>query len=697
MIAAWCGVAVGCERESTPTGGEGGAAPETGEVEAGASDGAVTFNRDVAPIIYQHCTTCHREGQSAPFTFLSYRDVYKRRNQIRQVIRSGFMPPWQPEAGDLAFVGDRRMTAAEIETVHGWVQAGGPEGSAADRRAAPTFESAWALGEPDLVVRFPRTFMLQADGTDVFRFFRVDLPIKQRRYVAAFDFRPDNPAVVHHVVMQPSGSDRVQLLGPVQPSGATERMPITAVDTADGFMTGWVPGRKPLPPVKGLSWPVDPGSSLEVQLHMLPSGKVEPVQMSIALYFADEPPTMFPMKLRLGSQEQDIPAGATDEKIEDWFQLPVDVELLAIMPHAHYLGKEIRADAKLPDNRRIELLHIVHWDFNWQEEYRFVEPIALPAGTTLHVSITYDNSEDNTRNPNQPPQRVLFGPNSSDEMGDVWFQVVPRNAQDAAVLKGQYAAKDLAAWVRGWQKRVQVAPDDYETRNRLAIHYATRGKLHLAIEQWREVVRALPGSIGPRVKLARALAQVDEHAEALVHYEHLVAQRPGHAGWHFEMGLAQMGLGEAEQAAEQFGAALAIDEGMTDARLYLASMLTAQDRHGEATVHLERVISERPNAATAYDMLANIFLLDNRPETYDPKRAVALAVKACELTGLRDFLKLRTLAAACMAAGDAATAERMLGGAQESARERWDEDLADRIVDLIERAVPKRDGEALLN
>ena len=212
ILGLCCGVMVGCGDDPTPAPTEAPAPADAARSGGVVSRDGVTFNRDVAPIIYQHCTPCHREGQSAPFTFLDFRDVYKRRTQIGKVIASGFMPPWQPETTDAAFVGDRRLSADQIETIEKWIELGGPEGDAADRPVAPEFESAWALGEPDLVVRLPRPYMLAAGDADAFVSFNVELPVTERQYVAAFDFRPDNLAVVHHVIMKPTTPDDAQLV-----------------------------------------------------------------------------------------------------------------------------------------------------------------------------------------------------------------------------------------------------------------------------------------------------------------------------------------------------------------------------------------------------------------------------------------------------------------------------------------------------
>ena len=200
----------------------------------------------------------------------------------------------------------------------------------------------------------------------------------------------------------------------------------------DSHFTFWKPGTVPEPEPKGMAWRLDRDTDLVLNLHLRPSGKPESVAPLIGLYFTDEAPTLHPMLLQLEHDGAiDLPPGTKDVTITDELVLPVAVDVLAVYPHAHYLGKEIEGTATLPDGTIRWLVHIKDWDVNWQAVYRLVEPVFLPAGTTVRMRWSYDNTEDNIRNPSRPPRRVRAGNRAEDEMGHLWLQVLPRSESPA--------------------------------------------------------------------------------------------------------------------------------------------------------------------------------------------------------------------------------------------------------------------------
>ena len=207
----------------------------------------------------------------------------------------------------------------------------------------------------------------------------------------------------------------------------------------DGHFIGWAPGRGPIIAPDGLPWRLDPSTDLVVELHLLPGKAPVAVQPQVGLYFTDKPPAGTPVLIVMGNKAIDIPAGATDYAIEDSYELPVDASVLSVYPHAHYLGKEMTVRAVLPDGGTKTLIHIPRWSFHWQQDYRYVTPIALPRGTRITMRYTYDNSDANDDNPSHPPRRVKAGPQSSDEMGNLGLQLLPRNAADAATLATSFA------------------------------------------------------------------------------------------------------------------------------------------------------------------------------------------------------------------------------------------------------------------
>ena len=267
------------------------------------------------------------------------------------------------------------------------------------------------------------------------------------------DLRPSNPRVVHHARMMVDTTRSSRDLDAEDAEPGFDGMTfVSRAANPRGHFVGWTPGRTPWAESADLAWTLLPGTDLVVQLHLRPTGHPETVRAEVGLYFTDRPPAKASTLIMLGSEMLDIPAADPEYVVEDSYVLPVPVELLSVYPHAHYLGKTMDATARLPDGRTETFLHIPDWDFNWQDQYRFVEPLALPAGTELRMRFTYDNSADNPQNPHDPPERVRYGSLSSDEMADLILQAVPASREDAERLehdlarKYERAAAAYAAW-----------------------------------------------------------------------------------------------------------------------------------------------------------------------------------------------------------------------------------------------------------
>lgn len=401
----------------------------------------VTFTRDVAPIVYRHCAPCHRPDGVAPFALLTYPDVARRARQIAAITARREMPPWKPAAGYGEFEGERRLDEEEIAVLARWAGAGAPEGDPADLPPASVPARGWQLGEPDLVVRAREPVVVPAEGPDVFTSVRVPTGIGSVRFVRGLELRPGGRHLVHHAMVRLA-------LAPGQGARAAEGpalggMLAGAEDAASpgGHVLGWAPGYAPYRAPDGMPWRLEPGVDLVLELHLRPAGDEQVVQPEIGLFFTDTPPSRTPFGLQLGSYTIDIPPGRTDYAIEDRYVLPVDVEVHTIYPHAHYLGKDLRAWAVLPDGSRRELIRIPDWDFNWQNAYRYRPSVVLPRGSEIRMRYVYDNSASNPRNPIRPPVRVRYGGRSSDEMGNLWLQVVTRQPEDLATLERDYVVK----------------------------------------------------------------------------------------------------------------------------------------------------------------------------------------------------------------------------------------------------------------
>ena len=384
---------------------------------------SVTFTRDIAPILYKHCAGCHHPGEAAPFSLLTYQDAARRAALIAKVTSSRYMPPWKPVPGYGHFRGERRLGDAEVATIRAWAESGAPQGDPASLPPPPKFSAGWQLGPPDLTAEIREPFTVPADGPDRYECFVIPLKTAERRYVRAAEFRPGNAQAVHHALMFLDPMHTAQRRGARYPCFGTPGF------LPSGGLGGWSPGAAAIAMPPGTATTLHPNSDLILQIHFHPTGKPEQVRSSVGLYFSDRAPTRHLLDIPLVSRRIDIAPGATAYKASDYFTLPVDVDAVGIIPHAHYLCKDMKGWATLPGGRKQWLLWIRDWDFNWQEQYRYAAPVRLPAGTRLEMEFTYDNSEANPRNPNHPPKRVVWGPDSTDEMAGLHLQAIPvRNA-----------------------------------------------------------------------------------------------------------------------------------------------------------------------------------------------------------------------------------------------------------------------------
>jgi mono/diheme cytochrome c family protein len=385
---------------------------------------APTFARDVAPILYQHCAICHHPGEVAPFPLIAYQDAAKRAQLIATVTASRYMPPWQPQPGYGHFQGERRLRDADIATLRRWAQVGAPQGNPAQIPPAPHFPEGWQLGPPDMTIRMPKPFAIAADGPDQYMCFVIPLQLTADKYVRALEFRPAARSVVHHALFLLDAGHIGRQLGESYPCFGTPGF------LPSGALGGWTPGTQPARMPDGLQLILRKGSDLVMQIHYHPTGKAETDQSTLGLYFTDQPPAKWVADIALGSHRIDIPPGERAYKVRDHFTTPVDVEAVGIIPHAHYICKEMDGWAILPDGRKQWLIRIRDWNFDWQEQYRYAIPVKLPADTDLQMEFTYDNSDANPRNPNHPPKRVVWGPGTTDEMAGLHVQVVPEDMDD---------------------------------------------------------------------------------------------------------------------------------------------------------------------------------------------------------------------------------------------------------------------------
>jgi len=520
--------------------------------------GEITFNKDIAPIVFQNCAGCHRPGQSAPFNLLGYQDVKKRAGDIANVTTRRIMPPWLPEHGHGEFAGERRLSAEQIGLIRQWADEGAAEGATSDLPALPQWSGEWQLGKPDLVVTLPQPYTLAAEGRDVYRNFVIPAPVNGTRYVRGVEFRPGNPRVVHHafIKVDRTGQSRRLDAADAEPGFAGMNTP---AEMPDGHFLGWQPGRLPAFVPNGLAWRLDAGNDLVLQTHLNPSGKPELLQPAIGLYFTDQPPTNTCFKLALTSLALDIPAGAQNYVVEDNYVLPVDAQVLAVLPHAHYLAREMQGWVTRPDGTKEWLLFIKEWDLNWQGDYRFARPMEIPRGSKLSMRFTYDNSTNNVRNPNHPPKPVAYGPQTSDEMAELWLQLLPRNKKDRELLARDVHMKNTRLFIEADQLALRKNPNDAKAHDDLAMMLIVQGRLREAEQHFRLAIRSQPDFALAHYNYGVLLRQQNRLAEAQIEFETALRLDPKEYKAHGNLGVIFLQQGDLAAARSHFEEALRLN------------------------------------------------------------------------------------------------------------------------------------------
>ena len=597
----------------------------------------LTFNKDIAPVMFENCAVCHHSGGSAPFSLVTFQDVKKRAAQIAEVTKSRYMPPWLPDENSHGeFVGERRLTELQIENLRLWAEQGKLEGLPADLPTAPKFNEGWQLGQPDLIVKMPQSYILRAGGKDVFRNFVIPVPLSKTRYVRAIEILPGNKTVVHHANILIDRTASSRQLENKDGAPGFEGMSVSVESERfdpDSHFLFWKPGTPPSFESKEMTWQLDKGTDLVLNMHLQPSGKPETIQASIGIYFSDTPPTKFPMLLQLERDGNlDIAAGKKGFVATDEYRLPLDVDLLGIYPHAHYLGKDIEAVATFPDGTKRELIHIKDWDINWQSVYHYVKPVFLPAGTIVSMRWMYDNSTTNVRNPNQSPRRVVAGNNSSDEMSHLWLQVLPRGQTDerpvlqesmmrhwldkyptdftahfnlGAVLQSSERLEDALGEYRA---ALQSKPDDPATLNSLGTTFQMMGQFDEAIAQYREALRVKPDYVSAHYNWGNSLLAENKPEEAVAHFRAVLLVNPGDADAHSNLATAFDMLGDETKATEEYQKAIRFNPDHPLAHYNLGYLLAKQGKSKEAVEQYEQAIRVAPDDPDAHNELGKLYL-----------------------------------------------------------------------------------------
>ena len=531
----------------------------------------VTFTRDVAPILFENCSSCHRPEGIAPFSLLTYDEAKSYATAIVDATRNRLMPPWKPEPGYGEFLDARRLTSEQIAILRQWVDDGLLEGDPTWLPRPPTWNGQWQLGTPDLVIETD-PYTLRASGDDLYRNFVLPIETSTSRRIRAWEFLPASGAV-HHATMQFDPTRSSRRLDEQDPEPGYEGLVPHSAMSPDGYFLGWLPGLTSSVAPAGMSWELPAGADLILMMHLKPTRTSETIRTRLGLYFSDEPPKLRPTLIRMTRQHMDIPPGERSYLVTDSFSLDVDSDLYTIQPHAHLLAKEVKSYATLPDGSRKWLIYIKEWDFNWQGVFRYARPEFLPAGTSITFEFTYDNTSDNRHNPHRPPQRVTYGQHTTDEMAELWLQVVARNPEERTRLARAAREHIVREEIVGVEKRLEKDPDNTTLHDDVALLHAEAGHLDRTAQHFAETVRVRPGSAAAHYNLGNALFRQGRHAEAVESLRKALAIDPDYALAHDGLGVALHSQGRLVEAADHYRRAVILDPDNTDARAHLAIAL----------------------------------------------------------------------------------------------------------------------------
>lgn len=377
--------------------------------------GQLNFYRDVSPIIEKRCLHCHYEGGVAPFSLKDYQDVAKRAYFILHVINTGYMPPWYADRNFQSYRNEQYIAPEEVRVIREWIQSGMIKGVPSESRVIERPE----LMKPDLTLSMTSPYQISGQSVEDYRFFVVPTGLKNDMFLSSIEFIPGNRQQTHHCrVMVDTTGDIRGIDGMSELDSRISQF--QKIPLADEFLYGWVPGNARIVFPPGTGKKISKNADLILNMHYSPTSIPQSDQSKVNLYFAKSPVRREVKTLAL--RENDIvnqPFGIESEHISVFFMnypITKDISLISVMPHMHLIGKSFIAYAITPADTQIPLIKIDNWDFNWQSSYQFKNLIHLPAGSRLLVQATYDNTSENPENPNQPPRKIGYGWNSTDEM-----------------------------------------------------------------------------------------------------------------------------------------------------------------------------------------------------------------------------------------------------------------------------------------
>jgi hypothetical protein len=385
---------------------------------------APTFSKDVAPIVFQNCVGCHRPGESAPMSLLTYADARPWARAMTRRVIEGSMPPWHADAATGTFENERRLTAEEKSVISRWAEAGAPEGDPKDLPAQPAFVDGWKIGQPDVVFQMAEDYAVPASGTVQYQYFTIPTNLTETKWLQAIEVRPGNRALVHHVLVYyqapPDGSDVAPIIGRVGGPGRGAAPPAGGVGRPLALgqrqlLATYAPGTAPQSFRPGTAMRLPAGSRLVFQMHYTANGTAGTDRSKVGLIFAKEPPATEIRATQFVNTLFTIPPGEADFRVNAETGFQQDATLWGVFPHTHVRGKRWNYMLALPDGTMKPLLSVSKYDFNWQTYYMFKEPLEIPKGSRILSSAWYDNSAANRSNPD-PTVAVSWGDQTWEEM-----------------------------------------------------------------------------------------------------------------------------------------------------------------------------------------------------------------------------------------------------------------------------------------
>ncbi|HTH49740.1 MAG TPA: tetratricopeptide repeat protein [Candidatus Limnocylindria bacterium] len=523
----------------------------------------VTYYRDVLPVFLKSCAGCHRPGQPAPFSLVEYGPSANHAHDIRKDTESRRMPPWlvDPVCGE--FAGRRPLTESEIQLLARWEEEGAPAGDPAEAPTLPQWTEGWQGGKPDLVVKMPRPFPVPAGSRDIYRNFTIPVPLDRPRYVRAVEFRPGNPRMVHHafVYVDSSGLSRTYDGRDGEPGYHFAMQPLNVKMPQGQFLT-WQPGKQGPSGDAELPWLLRTNTDLVLALHLIGATNNQSAQCEVGLYFTDQAPRVTAFKLGLTAFDIDIPPLARDYVVEDTFTLPADAEAWAVLPHAHRLATTLEGWATLPDGTRRWLMRIPRWDFNWQGDYKYAHPLPLPKGTVLTMRYHYDNPAvpASGNGPAVAPARVRYGPRTSDEMAELWLQLILKDPKDLPQFEEAQRLHSIRLSEAGARARLAADPMDAQGNLDLGkVVLSNHGNPQEAEQHFRRAVAAAPENDQAHYFLGLVLRMTDRPAEARKEFEETIRINPDDYKAHGNLGLIAMERGDRTAAILHLETALKLN------------------------------------------------------------------------------------------------------------------------------------------